>query len=226
MAFRKKAEFILCHKPDILIVQECEHPSKLKFPKNIPEPTDVVWFGKNQNKGLGVFSYSAFRFKVHQKLNEGIRLVIPIEATDGQSVFNIFAIWANNPAEPKQQYIEQVWKAIHEYSHLITKTNTILMGDFNSNKIWDRQHRAGNHSNVVKILEEKGIKSAYHAHHNQAQGAEQDATFYLYRHQNKPYHLDYCFLSSDLLANLKSVEIGDFEAWKTHSDHMPIIVSF
>ena len=34
MAFRKKADFILTYKPDILIVPECEHPDKLKFNPN------------------------------------------------------------------------------------------------------------------------------------------------------------------------------------------------
>ncbi len=57
MAFRKKAGFILAHQPDILIVPECEHPDKLLFPVGIPKPTDTLWFGKNQHKGLGIFSY-------------------------------------------------------------------------------------------------------------------------------------------------------------------------
>ncbi len=42
MAFRKKAELILAHKPDILIVPECEHPDKLQFGPTIPIPTDML----------------------------------------------------------------------------------------------------------------------------------------------------------------------------------------
>ena len=30
-AFRKKVDVILTQKPDILVVQECEHPDKLLF---------------------------------------------------------------------------------------------------------------------------------------------------------------------------------------------------
>jgi exonuclease III len=55
MAFRKKAAVILAHKPDILIVPECEHPDKLIFNAGIFQPTDVLWFGTNQHKGLGIF---------------------------------------------------------------------------------------------------------------------------------------------------------------------------
>ena len=62
MAFRKKAGLILSYQPDILVIPECEHPDKLKFMEGIPEPTDILWFGTNVNKGLGIFSYSNFRF--------------------------------------------------------------------------------------------------------------------------------------------------------------------
>ena len=55
MAFRKKADFILTYKPDILIVPECENLDKLKFDLNKPKPTDMLWFGTNENKGLGIF---------------------------------------------------------------------------------------------------------------------------------------------------------------------------
>ena len=51
-------------------------------------------------------------------------------------------------------------------------------------------------------------------------------TLYLYRHKDKPYHLDYCFASADLLENLRSVEIGDYDFWSKYSDHVPVIVTF
>jgi exodeoxyribonuclease III len=62
-AFRKKADFILKLNPDILIVPECEDLNKLIFTAGLPEPTDKLWFGENKNKGLGIFSYSNFKFK-------------------------------------------------------------------------------------------------------------------------------------------------------------------
>ena len=49
MAFRKKAGHILAHKPDILVVPECEHPDKLKFNDDVQKPTDILWFGENKN---------------------------------------------------------------------------------------------------------------------------------------------------------------------------------
>jgi exodeoxyribonuclease III len=226
MAFRKKAAFILKHKPDILIVPECEHPDKLLFPINTPKPTDTLWFGKNLNKGLAIFSYSDFRFTVLDDHNQDFQMIIPIAVTGGAFDFTLFAIWANNPTDPDGQYVEQTWKAIHYYNDLLTDTKTVLIGDFNSNNIWDRPRRKGNHSNVVEFLKDKGIVSTYHLHHKQGQGTEKHPTLYMYRHKDKPYHIDYCFVSADLAKRLQSVEIGEHRFWSKHSDHVPVIVTF
>ena len=153
MAFRKKANVVLLYKPDILVIPECEQLEKLKFDDNTPVPNDQLWFGKNPNKGLGIFSYGKFRFKVLDAHDPELRMIIPIAVTGGKYDFILFAIWANNPGDPDGQYIEQVWKAIHHYDDYLRNKRTILVGDFNSNTIWDRKYREGNHSNVVKHLE-------------------------------------------------------------------------
>jgi exodeoxyribonuclease III len=226
MAFRKKAEFILIHKPDILIVPECECPDKLLFNENIPKPTDMLWFGTNQNKGLGIFSYSDSRFKLLDTHNPEFKMIIPIDVKGGQYDFTLYAIWANNPGDPDGHYIEQVWKAIKHYDKNLTNKKTMLVGDFNSNTIWDRKHRESNHSNVVQYLEGKGIFSSYHLYHKQSQGKEAHPTLYMYRHKDKPYHIDYCFVSADLAERIQSVEIGEYEFWMRYSDHVPVIVTF
>ncbi len=105
MAFRNKAEQILTYSPDILIVPECEHPDKIKFPQNFKQPTDKLWFGNNQNKGLAVFSFCSFRFKVLDIHNQEFKMIIPIAVSGGQFDFNLFAIWANNPADPDGHYV-------------------------------------------------------------------------------------------------------------------------
>jgi exonuclease III len=226
MAFRKKARFIVAHKPDILIIPECEHPDKLLFPADILQPTDTLWFGKNKHKGLGIFSYSDFRFKVLDEHNPSLQMIIPVSVTGGPCDFILFAIWANNPDDKDGQYIEQVWKGVHYYDALLTGIKTILAGDFNSNTIWDRKRREGNHSNVVKLLEAKGIFSSYHLHYRQAQGMEKHPTLYMYRHKDKPYHIDYCFVSADLVKKIQSVKVGNFKFWTKYSDHVPVIVTF
>lgn len=224
MAFRKKAGVILQYNPDILIVPECEHPDKLKG--NIAEPTDELWFGSNINKGIGIFSYSKFRFRLLDLYNPELKMIIPVEVFHKSFRFILFAIWANNPNDKDGQYVEQIWKALDLYHEHLDNKKTILAGDFNSNSIWDRKYRISNHSNVVKRLAEKKIHSCYHLHYSQTHGREKDATLYMYRHQDKPYHLDYCFASDYFLKKMKEVQVGEYVFWKQYSDHVPLMVTF
>lgn len=227
MAFRKKADFILAYKPDILLIPECEHPDKLLIPLDTLKASDNLWFGKNKNKGFGIFSYSNFKFKVLDIHNEDFRMVIPIAVTGGHFDFTLFAVWAYNPTDKDGRYITQVWKAINHYESLLINKTAILIGDFNSNTIWDyKKHRLSDHSSVVKYLEERRIFSTYHIHHKQIHGTEVHSTYYMYRHKEKAYHIDYCFVSADLAEKLKSVEVGDYDYWIKYSDHVPLIVTF
>jgi len=226
MAFRKKADLILAYKPDILILQECECIEKLVFSSDTQKPNDKLWFGNNQHKGLAILSYGDLKLRVLDVHNQDLQMIVPISVTGNGYDFTLFAVWAFNPNDPDGRYVEQVWKAIHFYDDLLSSKSTILAGDFNSNTTWDRKRRAGNHSNVVKYLADKGIYSTYHLHHQQTQGKEQHPTFYLYRHQNKPYHLDYCFVSADMSERVSSVDIGDHEIWSKYSDHVPLMVTF
>jgi exodeoxyribonuclease III len=226
MAFRKKADYILKFKPDILIVPECEHPDKLLFNADTISPTDILWYGDNKHKGLAIFSYSAFRFKPLDAEPRAFRLIVPVGVSGGQFDFNLFAIWANNPGDKDGAYVEQVWKAVQCYDQLLGNEKTILAGDFNSNTIWDKKHRPGNHSTLVEFLGKRNIFSTYHHYHKQIQGTEQHPTLYMYRHKDKPYHLDYCFASADLVKRIQSVEVGKYNTWKKYSDHVPVIVTF
>lgn len=226
MAFRKKAGLILTHKPDIAVIPECEHPDKLKFETGVPVPNDMLWFGSNQNKGLGIFSYSSYKFQLSDHHNPDFRIIVPLIVKNKKQEFSLFAVWANNPQDKGYQYIGQVWKAMNFYAGLLRNKKTILVGDFNSNTIWDKPRREGNHSTVVKFLETRGIHSTYHKFFSQNQGKEKHNTLFMYRHKEKSYHIDYCFASKDLIRKLSHVEVGKHSKWCKHSDHTPLIVSF
>jgi len=226
MAFRKKAEFIFKHKPDILIIQECEHPDKLKFNNDTLVPSDILWYGTNQNKGLAVFSFNHYKLKLLDTHNVDIKMFLPIAVSGGSIEFTLFAIWAYNPQDPSYKYVGQVWKGIYQYENILKNENVIIAGDFNSNVIWDKLKRKISHSIVVEKLTSLHIFSTYHAYLNLAQGLEEHPTYFMYRHRNKPYHIDYCFASEHLINKLENVEIGTHEQWTQCSDHSPLIVSF
>ena len=154
------------------------------------------------------------------------RHILPFRVTGHGHIFTLLAIWAmNNKENHKARYIGQIWLAINYYSNLLN-TSTILVGDFNSNKIWDYKDRVGNHTAVVDWLAHKNIFSIYHKHLNQEQGKEKQPTFFLHRNKNKPYHIDYCFASTDIIDRVQNVEIGTYENWIKLSDHLPLIVNF
>jgi len=225
MAFRNKVQLLTVQQPDLLVIPECEHPDKIVFPGDY-QPSSKLWFGSNLHKGLGIFSFGSYSLKLRRTHEPAFRMVVPVQVKGPGISLGLYAIWANNPDDPDGAYVEQVWKAINHYKKHLKNTNTLLVGDFNSNTIWDRQYRKGNHSHVVEFLEKKGIHSCYHHHHKQKQGKEKHPTLYMYRHKDKPYHIDYCFVSEDLVGRINSVEVGDFRTWVKYSDHVPIVISF
>src|SRR5437868_11611169 len=98
-AFRKKAELILSHQPDILIVQECEHPDKLIFSSTNPRPTDFHWYGDTRHKGIGIYSYSDYKFELLSEFNPEHRYILPFRVTGHGHSFILFAIWAMSNKE-------------------------------------------------------------------------------------------------------------------------------
>ncbi len=225
MAFRKKAAIILTTKPDILIVPECEHPDKLIFTKETPKATSHVWFGENKNKGLGIFSYSNYTIEILNIHNPEFKYILPLSVYNDTITFIIFAIWAQKP-QKNDCYTEQIWNAVHFYKDLLTNDNVILAGDFNSNSIWDKPNRICNHTNLVNFLNSKNIHSSYHKFNNQEHGKESSPTLYMHRKIDKPYHIDFCFASQNLLRRISDVDIGTYDSWAHYSDHQPLTVTF
>jgi len=223
-AFRKKADLILPNKPDILVVQECEHPDKCISTTN--KPNSTYWYGDNKHKGICLFSFNDYKFELLPDFNPKFRYILPFRVTGYEQTFTLFAIWTmSNKENYEARYIGQLWLAINYYADLLIGS-TILVGDFNSNKIWDNKARVGDHSDVVNRLADNNIQSIYHKHFEIEQGKEKHPTFFLQRNLNKPYHLDYCFASSNLLDKVQNVEIGAYENWSAYSDHAPMTIDF
>lgn len=224
-AFRKKFESLLDLNADIFIIQECENPAETKDKNYKDWAENYLWIGDTKNKGLGIFTNKNIVLK---KLNwnnsykdHSVKHFLPC-SVNGE--FELLAIWTHQNNSPNFGYIGQFWKYLQIHKHKFNKT--IIAGDFNSNVIWDEWDRWWNHSDVVRELQEIGIESLYHKFTKEEQGKETQATFFHHRNFGKPYHIDYCFASADIMEKVKSVEIGAFENWKNHSDHSPLIISF
>jgi exodeoxyribonuclease-3 len=218
MALARKAPSLLALSPDIAVVQECSKKSV-----DVLQPLGLSgrWFGgANLNKGVAVFCSNRFTLQAKDELFG--KWVVPVRV-HGAVDFNLLAIWACSVGTRRaDNYIGQVFRCLVEQSGWFRKAPVVAAGDFNSNSQWDANRPGRNHTEVGRLFGGHGLISAYHTHHNEKQGAETRPTYYFYRHQDKPFHIDYVFVPKRW--RLKSLEVGSFREWGHLSDHVPVVV--
>jgi exonuclease III len=223
MRFRDKIEEILPFSADILVIPECEAPEKWRKSNNLQSINQFLWFGDNPNKGIGIITLNNnYQIEIHPSYNKDFRYIIPI-LVSGEQNFILFAIWAQNTNRQYDSYIGQIYLALDYYKSLLNDP-CIIVGDWNSNKIFDYIKRVGTHSEVVEFLKSVGIMSAYHTYFNEEHGEETKPTHYFRKDKDMPFHIDYVFASETILKQLSFIEVGTFEEWIKFSDHTPIYV--
>jgi exodeoxyribonuclease-3 len=219
MALHKKHEKLLIFDADILVIQECSREFIRQI--NRIDGWSSAWFGKNPNKGLAVIVRAPWNIREAKALKpKWIAKVI----IDGPAPLELFPVWACTSERRAESYIGQVHLLLDILERTPSLTSTIIIGDFNSNSIWDGGRRINDHSAAVSRLRKLGMESAYHAFFKQTQGAEQHPTFWFTKNKKKVYHIDYAFLSEELFSKLKHVEVGHRKDWLPLSDHAPILV--
>ncbi|QGQ94169.1 endonuclease/exonuclease/phosphatase family protein [Paenibacillus psychroresistens] len=219
-AFRKKWVRIAEMLPDIAVIQECESMEKLKKCYD-PTFTNALWFGDNPNKGIGIFSNHLYKLSIHPSYENRFHWVVPV-LVSGVETFTIFIVWTKDHSDKKQSYIGQLYLALRQYESIFQNETCIVIGDWNSNAIWDRLPHVGNHTTVVNLLNDHGLISVYHTHFNELHGSETIPTYYLHYNQNKGYHIDYAFIPSKWLDKLVDVSVGNYDLWRPVSDHVPL----
>ena len=224
MAFRKKYQKVMDLKPDLLVLQECENELKLKDDLSSLNYNQLIWYGKNPNKGVAVIAFNEVNIEFNEDHDESIEYVVPIKLYVKDRDINLSAIWAMPHRESRaRSYVVEIWAAINYYSDLFEK-DSMLIGDFNSNAIWDHKRKVGNHTELISFLNTKNIYSVYHQLTNSEHGAEKHPTLYLTKNEAKPYHMDYCCASHSLFGEDTTIEIGRYDEWIELSDHMPVII--
>ncbi|SDC08705.1 Exonuclease III [Pelagirhabdus alkalitolerans] len=209
--FREKYKNIKRLNADIYVIQECENPELIGDKGYIEFGSNCLWVGNNKNKGLGIFASKEILLENNHWETHYLRNFISAKVNRS---FDLLAVWAGKP------YIEEycVYQSINFKNY---NNEMVIIGDFNSNKIWDHEHAGRNHSMVVNKLKEINLYSAYHNVENEEQGEETLNTFYMYRHRDKGYHIDYAFLNAE---KIKDFLILDKEEWLNYSDHLPIVL--
>jgi exodeoxyribonuclease-3 len=186
-ALRRKIGIIDTLSSDVLIVQECEDPSlsTLEYGK---WASNYIWEGENKNKGIGIFAKKNIRIErldwdsiytlktgsssLSSKLTwrtDDLRQFIPFVINDQ---YICLAVWTKNSPNGVFGYVGQFWKYLQIHRKELSAGNVLIVGDFNSNAIWDKPDRWWSHSDVISELEEIGITSLYHQQFNELQGME------------------------------------------------------
>ncbi|WP_299780488.1 endonuclease/exonuclease/phosphatase family protein [uncultured Formosa sp.] len=209
---------------DILFIQECENPQVSKHQDYKDWANNYIWIGDNKNKGICFFAKPEFKL---DKLNwsniyedHAVKYFLPVLLNNN---IKLVGVWAHSNNSPTFGYIGQFWKYLQ-----INKDNfkdAVVLGDFNSNKIWDKWDRWWNHSDVLNELNSIKLESVYHRFYLEEQGLEIKKTYFMHRKLEKGYHIDYVFTPESMMTGEYDLQIGDFK-WLEISDHLPIVAEF
>lgn len=202
---------------DIMVIQECVKP-----PEGTP---NCVWLGKDpKKKGLAVISLDGYELSALYFDPDLPSYYLPV-AVEGPFRFNLMGVWTQF-ASPR--YIQGAHKILDHIQDSFLgqySPDMIIVGDFNSNSIWDRLHGKLNHTALVKRLKNKhNMASTYHHFYQEEHGKENIPT-HLWRY-SRPFHIDYCFAPLEWCERIVSVKVGDFEIWRERSDHVPVVTEF
>ena len=210
--FREKHRIISELDADIYVIQECENPQTTKSTEYRAFAENHLWIGNNGNKGLGIFARPSIHLKQYKWDTAGLSYFLPCKVDQS---LDIVAVWAMEPYS--KNYLE-----FQNRNRKRIRKNAVIIGDFNSNALWDNKYSAGAHSKFVSDLWKKGLVSVYHQTSGERHGEETVPTFYLYRSATRPYHMDYCFCKEE---RIDQFNIGNCDYWLQYSDHMPLEIN-
>ena len=103
--FREKYSLLSQYDADILVIQECEDPSRSLCQAYRAFSGQYVWTGANKNKGLGIFCKPGLQIDSLNWESRSLSYFLPVRINDS---FDLIGVWACKP------YIE----AIYEYGKL------------------------------------------------------------------------------------------------------------
>ena len=218
-AFRNKFKEIGKIGADIYVIQECENPehSKVEYKK---WAENHFWIGESKHKGLGIFAMGSVEIQRLNWEDNGLQMFLPSRVNNQ---FNLVGVWTKRANSSTFRYIGQLWKYVNLHKDKLAASQTVLCGDLNSNKIWDTKHRVCNRSDVVRELNNINMVSLYHTITGEDQGVETTSTYYQQKNLQKPYHIDYAFLSAGFFNNQRNtISVGNHNEWLGLSDHVPI----
>ena len=147
MALHQKIDSLLSLNADVAVIPECSEKSVIACRQY---RFNTLWFGSNPRKGPGIICREDWLLRPLPQPEQ--KWIVPLHV-GSPAPFTLIAVWACAAGVRREdRYIRQVYLALIAHPEWFTGEAVIVAGDFNSNKIWDRKRRIGNHSDVVKLL--------------------------------------------------------------------------
>ena len=186
---------------DLVTLQECRGPAR-----NDPS---VIWGGADTRWGTAVISRRAELKLQPLDIPSLPPTVVPV-VVQGTAPFLFVGVWT-----PKGPYIKLAQASMKACAAAANGLQIVAAGDFNiSPTLRFRKW----------MQDELGLVSAYHEFSRETPGEETQHTYYRYRRESKPFHIDYCFLPESWSDRITGVKVGTYGEWRM-SDHRPLTVS-
>lgn len=200
--------------PDIAVIQECARPDAVRSGGR------VAWFGTNPRQGVGVVAsrpYKVTRGPVDETLDHTAFPAI----VSGPVSFHLLAIWAL----PKPSYVRAMLHALETYANFLRAKPSVVIGDFNCFAEWQGKAPSKHHVELARRLrDELALVSAYHSAPAYNPSDAERPTYFFRWKENRPFHIDYCFVPAGWRSSIRSVGIRPFDEVHWQSDHRPVVV--
>ena len=192
---------------DLITLQECRRPAS--------DSASVIWRGDISYQGVAVVSTEAAWRLEFVEIPELHPTVVPVRVQAPQP-FVFVGVWAHPP------FNKVAWEAMRACVAAANGLPVVAAGDFNSSPSVKGQERTSPQF-LQRMRDELGLVSAYHHFFGESYGEETRASYYHWKKEANPFHIDYCFVPDAWVDRLTSVEVGSFAAWP-QSDHRPLTV--
>jgi endonuclease/exonuclease/phosphatase family metal-dependent hydrolase len=214
--FQRKAHLVRHKNPDLLVLPEVQRRDR----DALGAGYNTVFIGPETGRGLLVAAREpgSLTLRKTAALPHAARLTWLL---NGQSL-GFVALWAK---PERGSYIRFLCETIKELSDVDDKSLSLVLGDFNASKAFDR-HRTGRNcfERVAEALQIRGLRSIWHQRMGEPFGEESKATYFHQWKTNQSFHIDYVFGSSSIRRRVVEMTIEEPTSWLKVSDHVPLFL--
>ena len=206
---------------DVDVAVVCEAAGRSALPAHqdrvVTAVSQRVW--SESCKELAVVGRHPFSVLRHPASDDGLPWMLPTSVS-GPVSFTLIGVWTVEFAGA-DGYVEQLGAVADWLERVRPAGPVVVAGDFNA-PIYSSQAR---YEHVEHRFSKLGLVDAYRTSRGLDHGEPwTEATYFHYRHHDRPFHIDHVMLSTEYAVDAK-VEVGDFETWVAsgRSDHVPVI---